>query len=172
MALYYDTITGKVYDTSLSGTTPSITDDFVLIDDEEYFKLLNQTYQDSTKILSFDEISGLTLSDAPSFVPTDEYLIKQFYGGVYNLMDREAFSFGYDSVQDAISYYNSGITAWRDEAIAFNTWRDNTVSLMYDNIFSFTADGITLPSLTSGAFTGQAGYFDVGVTASRPQLFS
>jgi hypothetical protein len=93
-----------------------------------------------------------------------------FFQNVRFLINSTAVSYGYDSADNFISYYNSGITAWRDEAIAFNTWRDNTLSLMYDNIFSFTADGITLPNLSG--FTAQVGYFDVGVTASRPNLFS
>lgn len=100
------------------------------------------------------------------------FYTQEFYGGVKNLLDSTAVSYGYDSIDNAVSYYNSGITAWREEAIAFNTWRDNTLSLMYDNIFSFTADGTTLPDIATGEFTGQAGYFDVGVTASRPNLFS
>lgn len=89
--------------------------------------------------------------------------------GVQLFLNDTAVDYGYDSIHDAISYYNSGITAWRNEAIAFNTWRDNTVTLMYDNIYSFTADGITLPSLTAGSFTGQAGYVPLGLTSpSRP----
>ena len=100
------------------------------------------------------------------------YYTQKFYNNINNFVANTATSYGYDSTENFISYYNSGITAWREEAIAFNTWRDNTVSLMYDNIFSFTADGTTLPDIATGEFTGQAGYFDVGVTASRPNLFS
>ena len=103
----------------------------------------------------------------------DSYYIQEFVGDVEGLLNTTAFSYGYNSIDNAISYYNSGITAWRDEAIAFNTWRDNTIDLMYDNIYSFTADGITLPSLTAGGFTGQTGYFDVALgSPSRPLLFS
>lgn len=103
----------------------------------------------------------------------NSYYIQDFVGGVENILNTTAISYGYNSIDNAISYYNSGITAWRDEAIAFNTWRDNTLDLMYDNVYSFTADGITLPSLTAGGFTGQTGYFDVGLGApSRPLLFS
>jgi hypothetical protein len=173
MTVYYDTITGIIYNTEIKGSIPSITDDFVEIDETTYYNLLSQTYSDSTKTLTFDAgTSGLTLSEAPSITFTDQELIGIFYSGVYSLLDEISSVYGYNGIVDAVSYYNSGITAWRDEAIAFNTWRDNTVSLMYDNIFSFTADGITLPSLTSGGFTGQTGYFDIGITASRPQLFS
>jgi len=101
-------------------------------------------------------------------VETSEVL--NFSSLVRTFMNDTAVSYGYSSSDNFISYYNSGITAWRNEAIAFNTWRDNTETLMYDNIFSFTADGITLPDLAG--FTGQTGYFDVGITASRPNLFS
>lgn len=173
MVAYYDTVTGKFYNFDIGGTIPSITDDFVEVDATAYYDLLSQTYSDSSKTITFDAgTSGLTLSDIPSATFTDQELIGIFYSGVYSLLDEISSVYGYNGIVDAVSYYNSGITAWRDEAIAFNTWRDNTVSLMYDNIFSFTADGITLPSLTSGGFTGQAEYFDVGITASRPQLFS
>lgn len=99
-----------------------------------------------------------------------ENTIEYIKSNVNFLLNQTAKSYGYDSIDNAISYYNSGITAWRNEAIAFNTWRDNTETLMFDNIFSFTADGITLPDLAG--FTGQTGYFDVGITASRPILFS
>ena len=99
--------------------------------------------------------------------------VEDFKISIFSLLGKTAVSYGYDTIDDAISYYNSGITAWRNEAIAFNTWRDNTLSLVYDNIYSFTADGITLPSLTAGDFTGQAGYLDVALgSPSRPQLFS
>ena len=96
--------------------------------------------------------------------------VTQFHTTIQDLLYNTAIYYGYASSDNFISYYNSGITAWRNEAIAFNTWRDNTETLMYDNIFSFTADGITLPDLAG--FTGQTGYFDVGITASRPNLFS
>ena len=174
MALYYDTITGLIYDQDLPGVIASITDDFVEIDKATYYDLLNQTYADSTKILTFDaETSGLTLSDAPAVTFSNQELITNFYVGVYGLLDSVSGVYGYNGILDAISYYNSGTTAWRDEAIAFNTWRDNTIDLMYDNIYSFTADGITLPSLTAGGFTGQTGYFDVALgSPSRPLLFS
>ena len=112
-----------------------------------------------------------TLEDENSLnivVETSEVL--NFSSLVRTFMNDTAVSYGYSSSDNFISYYNSGITAWRNEAIAFNTWRDNTETLMYDNIFSFTADGITLPDLAG--FTGQTGYFDVGITASRPNLFS
>jgi len=99
-----------------------------------------------------------------------ENTIEYITSNVNFLLNQTAKSYGYDSIDNAISYYNSGVTAWRNEAIAFNTWRDNTETLMFDNIFSFTADGITLPDLAG--FTGQTGYFDVGITASRPNLFS
>jgi len=101
---------------------------------------------------------------------SQRYQIQVFYNNVQTLISDTVRSYNYDSSDNFISYYNSGVTAWRNEAIAFNTWRDNTETLMYDNIFSFTADGITLPDLAG--FTGQTGYFDVGITASRPNLFS
>ena len=111
------------------------------------------------------------ISDVNNIDLLRENTIKFIVSNVNFLMNQTAKSYGYDSIDNAISYYNSGITSWRNEAIAFNTWRDNTVSLMYDNIFSFTADGITLPDLPG--FTGQTGYFDVGITSpSRPNLFS
>lgn len=97
--------------------------------------------------------------------------IQHFVEIIDEFITSYAISYGYSSIIDAVSYHNCGITAWEEESIAFNTWRANTESLMYDNIFSFTADGITLPDLAG--FTSQAGYFDVGITSpSRPILFS
>lgn len=121
-----------------------------------------------TSLNYYTEID-VTLQDLVN--SNQNYNISNFQSEVNVLLESTAVSYGYNSIDNAISYYNSGITAWRNEAIAFNTWRDNTLDLMYDNVYSFTADGITLPTLSG--FTGQAGYFDVGLGApSRPQLFS
>lgn len=170
MVAYYDTITGKFYNFDVGGVIPSVTDDFVVVDATAYYDLLAQTYADSSKIITFDAgASGLTLSEAPSVTQSQQQEILNFQGFVYNFLDETSVTFGYFDIQDAISYYNSGITAWRNEAIAFNTWRDNTVTLMYSNINGFTASGITLPSLITGGFTGQVGYVPLGLTSpSRP----
>jgi hypothetical protein len=98
-------------------------------------------------------------------------LVPNFSSLIKNFLSRIAGDYGYDSIDNAISYYNSSVTAWAEEAAAFNTWRDNTLSLMYQNIFSFTADGVTLPDLDG--FTGQTGYAQLTLgEPSRPQLFS
>jgi len=110
-----------------------------------------------------------TLADLQN--SNQNYNISSFTNTVNGFIETTVSLYGYNSINDVISYYNSGITAWREEAIAFNTWRDNTIDLMYDNIYSFTADGITLPSLSG--FTGQTGYSSLSLgTPSRPQLFS
>jgi len=99
-----------------------------------------------------------------------ELNIRGFRGDTIDpFLDQTAREYGYQTIHDAISYYNSGITAWRNEAIAFNTWRDNTQNLMFQNIHSYTADGITLPTLSG--FTGQVGYVPLGLTSpSRPSF--
>jgi hypothetical protein len=108
----------------------------------------------------------------PYELPTanPEILLSSFIDQVIFLLSSTAIEYGYDSIDNAISYYNSSVTAWAEEAAAFNTWRDNTLSLMYQNIFSFTADGVTLPDLDG--FTGQTGYAQLALAEpSRPQLF-
>jgi hypothetical protein len=108
----------------------------------------------------------------PYELPTanPEILLSSFINQIVSLLSSTAIEYGYDSIDNAISYYNSSVTAWAEEAAAFNTWRDNTLSLMYQNIFSFTADGVTLPDLDG--FTGQTGYVQLALAEpSRPQLF-
>jgi hypothetical protein len=96
-------------------------------------------------------------------------LLTSFIDQTVGLLSSTAIEYGYDSIDNAISYYNSSVTAWAEEAAAFNTWRDNTLSLMYQNIFSFTADGVTLPDLDG--FTGQTGYAQLALgEPSRPRL--
>lgn len=160
MSLYYDTITGKVYKTDMPGDIPTITDDFVLINEEEYLNLLNQTYSDSTKVLSF-EGGGLTLAEAPSPTFSENQLIQRFIGNINGLLNSQASSFGYHSIDNAISYYNSSDETKREQARSFSTWRDFVLSLADDNIYGFTADGVTLPNLTG--FTGQTGYIGYDV---------
>jgi len=172
-SIYYNIVTNQIYDEAFG---PIITtDDFVQIDRNEYNTILTEVISSSgDKGITFDAgTSGLTTFEKSyTFeTPGQTASIKAFYNIITgDLFRNVAFSYSYPSIENAISYYNSGVTAWRNEAIAFNTWRDNTETLMYDNIFSFTADGITLPDLAG--FTGQTGYFDVGITASRPNLFS
>jgi len=165
--LYYNYSTNSVYDEMVGPVLT--TDTFIEINRDDYY-----SYISDGKGVTFDPgTSGITTFERtfPSFAPSNEEIITDFYFLIQNqLLNSVPLSYGYSSIENAISYYNSGITAWRNEAIAFNTWRDNTETLMYDNIFSFTADGITLPDL--GGFTSQTGYFDVGITASRPNLFS
>lgn len=105
-----------------------------------------------------------------SNVDTTANSISNFVNSVKNYIEIVATNFGYDSSLDFISYQNSGITAWRNESLTFGEWRDNTISLMYENVASFTGGGPSLPNIDG--FTGQTGYFDVGITASRPLLFS
>lgn len=105
-----------------------------------------------------------------SNVDTTASSISNFTSVVKSYIETVAIDFGYDSSVDFISYQSSGITSWRSESLTFGEWRDNTVSLMYDNIASFTAGGPSLPNI--GGFTSQVGYYDMGINPSRPQLFS
>lgn len=164
MVAYYDTITGKIYNFDVGGTIPSITDDFVEIDATEYYDLLSQTYADSSKIITFDtEAGGLTLSDAVfSEEPLDDFeIINTFKSSISFLLDGVALSYGYSSIENAISYYDSLDSTKREEARSFSGWRDSVEFLADSNIFSFTADGVTLPDLAG--FTGQTGYAEFSV---------
>jgi len=176
MAIYFNPNDKLFYNSDFTAKS-KITGSFVEIaTKQEYYDLIDLVVRGYE--LDVDEFGGITYSfvgfDPEITIPTSDTTsdyISFFYANIKNLLEGTSISYGYDSIDNAISYYNSGITSWRNEAIAFNTWRDNTVSLMYDNIFSFTADGITLPDLPG--FTGQTGYFDVGITSpSRPNLFS
>lgn len=131
------------------------------ITEEEYQKLLNfESY--------YYDPSSETIQ---SVVYNSSQLVSFFGNSIFTFMEQTAISYNYKSLEDVVTFSNSGITAWRNEAIAFNTWRDNTLSLMYKNIHSFTADGITLPSLTGGSFTAQSEYVPLGITSpSRPLI--
>ena len=155
-----ESVTGSFKLTSIPGVTSSGTE-FVFSYDKDTWYVFDES------LTSYVEYTG---SPYDYLENLDTQKIGSFEALIDNLLHDASISYGYSSIENAISYYNSGVTAWRNEAIAFNTWRDNTETLMYDNIFSFTADGITLPDLAG--FTGQTGYFDVGITASRPNLFS
>lgn len=162
MAIFYEKETGLIYNNNFPFLS---TGTLVEISEKEYADIIS-----SGKGVTFDEQKGgITSFD----ITIDQGLTEKyqsFFGIISNFIDNYPTSFGYGSIEEAISYYNSGITAWREEAIAFNTWRDNTLSLAYDNIYGFTANGITLPSLSG--FTSQQGYFEVDIpTPSRPIIF-
>jgi hypothetical protein len=80
---------------------------------------------------------------------------------VNDLLNSAAISYGYYSIDNAVSYYNSLDPTKREEARSFSDWRDSVLSLADTNIYGFTADGITLPDLAG--FTGQTGYIDFSV---------
>lgn len=84
--------------------------------------------------------------------------IEKFKFSVDFLLDSTAISYGYKDIDDAVSYYDSTITSKKNEAKAFVTWRDNTLGLRDENIYDFTADGVTLPRVDDGSFTSQDGY--------------
>ena len=160
MASYYDTSTGLFYNFDVGGNIPSITDTFVEVDATAYYDLLSQTYTDSTKTITFDAgTSGLTLSDVAPIVLSQDQLINQFKGLVYNLLDAEAISGGFASISDAATFYLSTSTTEKSKAEDFIQWRDNTLNLMNQNIFSYTADGVTLPSLSE--FVEQGEYWSI-----------
>lgn len=99
----------------------------------------------------------------PRNIFSKEQIISNFRTMINIFLQNTAISFGYDSIQDALSYHNSGITAWREEAIALNEWRDNTISLAYNNIHMFTTNGIPLPS--ESEFKSQQGYSSVNISS-------
>lgn len=166
MSYYYNKITGGLLNTSVyadSNNIPSLTDDDVSITETEYNNILTGTY----KLIE----SGGTFGIQAAPPPTNQEKVLLFFASVNSFINDAALNNGYDDILDAISYKNSGITAWREEAEKFISWRDNTKSLMYSNIHSFTADGITLPSLTGGSFTAQSEYVPLGITSpSRPLI--
>lgn len=111
----------------------------------------------------YEEFQGNPLEDLPQ--DTSASLSVRFLDDINTFINRTALQYNYSSIDNAISYFNSGVVASREDASKFITWRDNTLSLMYDNIDNFLADGITLPTLDG--FTSQAGY--VEFTAIEPQ---
>jgi hypothetical protein len=164
MSIFFNPEDKSFYDSEINNV--KITESFIEITGgkEQYYEYL--------KIISEGNIIDVNELGEIIFIPetiesppvNNDIIARNFIDFMKSsILDSIANFYGYDSIDNAISYCNSGITSWRNEAIAFNTWRDNTVSLMYQNIFSFTADGITLPDLDG--FIGQTGYFDVGITS-------
>lgn len=109
-----------------------------------------------------------TLTDLKN--SSESYQIETFYNSVRNHIETTSRTFGYESSLEFISYRDSGITSWREESLTFSEWRDNTLTLMYQNIASFTGGGPALDDLNG--FTSQVGYYAMPITPSRPQLFS
>ena len=95
--------------------------------------------------------------------------ISLFQFRVNDLINSAAISYGYDSIDNAVSYYNSLDPIKREEARSFSDWRDSVLSLADSNIYEFTSDGITLPDLAG--FTGQTGYTGYEVTPIPTTFF-
>lgn len=97
------------------------------------------------------------------------YNINIFQSQVGGLLDSTATYYGYDSIDNAISYYDSLDSTKREEARSFSSWRDSVEFLADVNIFSYTADGVTLPDLAG--FTGQTGYAEFSVVPIPTTFF-
>lgn len=95
--------------------------------------------------------------------------ISLFQSRVNGLINSSAISYSYDSIDNAVSYYNSTNQTKRDEARSFSIWRDLVLSLADSNIYEFTSEGITLPDLAG--FTGQTGYTGYEVTPIPTTFF-
>jgi hypothetical protein len=95
------------------------------------------------------------------------FQIPYFTNIILSYINQTAVSFGYDSIDNAISYYHSDNVVRREDAFKFKTWRDNTISLMQDNIDNFISNGITLPDLSG--FTSQPEYIEFN--AIQPETF-
>ena len=168
MSIYFNPEDNLFYDSEIDNF--KILESFIEITGgkEEYYTYLKLLSERNTIVVNeFGEITFTPeIFETPSIF-TQILNFKEFV--VDSILNDTARVYGYDSIDNAISYYNSSVTAWAEEAAAFNTWRDNTLSLMYQNIFSFTADGVTLPDLDG--FTGQTGYAQLTLgEPSRPQL--
>lgn len=100
--------------------------------------------------------------------PTSDF-ISLFESRVSSLLNSTAVSYGYNSIDNAISYYDSLDFTKREEARSFSSWRDSVEFLADANIFSFTADGVTLPDLAG--FTGQTGYAEFSVVPIPTTFF-
>lgn len=95
--------------------------------------------------------------------------ISIFKESVTRLLESTATYYGYDSIDNAISYYDSLDSTKREEARSFSSWRDSVEFLADVNIFSYTADGVTLPDLAG--FTGQTGYTEFSVVPLQEDFF-
>lgn len=92
-----------------------------------------------------------------------------FSQNVQFLLHSTAVSYGYDSVENFISYYNSADPTKREEARSFLNWRDEILQRADLNVYGFTAAGITLPNLTE--FRGQTGYSEFEVSPIQETFF-
>jgi len=138
---------------------------------EKFIKDLNASpgttswyvYEKNTKTYLPFSSNPYTVSALLEEIPesTTSEKISIFSASVSNLLNRKAIDYGYKSIDNAISYYNSEDTTKREEARSFSEWRDSVLFLAESNINGFTADGITLPDLNG--FTSQNEYSDYSV---------
>jgi hypothetical protein len=85
----------------------------------------------------------------PYELPTanPEILLSSFINQIVSLLSSTAIEYGYDSIDNAISYYNSQDEQKRTEARSFSTWRDSVLFLANLNIDNFNQFGTPLPTL-------------------------
>lgn len=100
----------------------------------------------------------------------DEYILKDkknsinlFRYLIESYLDYVAVCYNYEDIRDAISFVNSGVDAWKEEALAFNSWRDETLKLMYKNIKNYIVSNHTLPK-TIDEFKDQSEYIPLGLS--------
>lgn len=88
--------------------------------------------------------------------------ISIFKNTVSSYIDYLSSSYGYGDIAEAISFSSSGITSWREEGIAFKEYRDNSLSLMYDNINSYLDNSTSLP-IEIDTFISQGNYIPLSL---------
>lgn len=117
MAKYYSKTTNGFYPEDYTGILP---DDVVSISDDEWQSLLTGQ--------SFGHIIQAKEDGYPESVPLTrtslELATARITGEILRRLDAGVKEWGYTNMLSALSYITSTVTAWAEEAVLFQAWRD------------------------------------------------
>lgn len=146
---------------------PNVPQEVILyeISKEEYSNIQNNKSYFDVDLTEVKSIPQSILDSAQK-----KELINLFYGNIKALMSNTAKKYGYVSILDAVSFLNSDVPEWKNEAQMFVSWRDNTLNLLYKNLNDFNEGKISsLPTVED--FVKQPSYSEINIEkASRPSI--
>lgn len=74
-------------------------------------------------------------------------LRRNYEEAVQEFIDNKARTRGYDSALSCVSYYNSTISQWKAEAVAFSAWRDDVWTYVLDTMDKVHRGEIERPTM-------------------------
>lgn len=72
-----------------------------------------------------------------------------FLDDINNFLDANIKILGYNSIENAFCFLNSGITSWREEAEIIRDWYDNFMYLSNQEIQDYRSNGGTAPNISN-----------------------